>query len=125
MDPTIRRLPDGELEVMQAVWDCQPPVTRGDVEEKLKDTHPLASTTILTLLTRLTQRGALVMEKRGRSNVYTPTFTRQEYLAAQSGRLFQKLCGGDLHLFATALCDSGLSREELEELRRLLEEGEL
>ena len=50
---------------------------------------------------------------------------RQEYLAAQSGRLIRKLCGGDLHLFATALCDSGLSREELEELSRLLEEGEL
>ena len=38
----IGRIPDGELEVMQAVWDCAPPVTRGDVEERLKDTHPRA-----------------------------------------------------------------------------------
>lgn len=121
----IGRIPDGELEVMQAVWDCAPPVTRGDVEERLKDIYPLASTTILTQLTRLKERGALRMEKRGRVNVYTPVFTRQEYLAAQSGRLIRGLCGGDLHLFATALCDSGLSREELEELSRLLEEGEL
>ena len=125
MDKKIPRLPDGELEVMQAVWDCEPPVSRGDVEEKLRSPRPLASTTILTLLTRLTQKGALEMEKQGRSNLYTPTFSRQEYLAAQSGRLIRKLCGGDLHLFASALCDSGLSREEVEELSRLLEEGEL
>lgn len=125
MDKKIPRLPDGELEVMQAVWDCEPPVSRGDVEEKLRSPRPLASTTILTLLTRLTQKGALKLEKQGRSNLYTPTFSRQEYLAAQSGRLIRKLCGGDLQLFASALCDSGLSREEVEELGRLLEEGEL
>lgn len=125
MERKIPRLPDGELEVMQAVWDCTPPVTRGDVEEKLRGTHPLAATTVLTLLTRLTQKGALAMEKQGRSNLYTPAFSRQEYLAAQSGRLIRKLCGGDLHLFASALCDSGLSREEVESLRQLLEEGRL
>ena len=30
MSRKIDRLPDGELEVMQAVWDCEPPVSRGD-----------------------------------------------------------------------------------------------
>ncbi|MGI5962258.1 MAG: BlaI/MecI/CopY family transcriptional regulator [Lawsonibacter sp.] len=125
MERPIGRLPDGELEVMQAVWRCTPPVTRGEIETVLAKTHPLASTTILTLLTRLTQRGALQMEKRGRSNVYTPTFTQQAYLAAQSGRFFRKLCGGDLRLFASALCDSGLSREEVEQLRQLLDEDGL
>ena len=125
MDKKISHLPYGELEMTQAVWDCEPPVSRGDVEEKLHSARPLASTTILTLLTRLKERGALKLEKQGRSNLYTPIFSRQEYLAAQSGRLIRKLCGGDLHLFASALCDSGLSREEVEELSRLLEEGEL
>lgn len=24
---TIERLPDAELEVMQAIWDCEPPVS--------------------------------------------------------------------------------------------------
>ena len=30
---TIRRLPDGELEVMQALWDCAVPASRGEIEE--------------------------------------------------------------------------------------------
>ena len=29
MEPMIRRLPDAELEVMQAIWSCEPPVIRG------------------------------------------------------------------------------------------------
>ena len=39
MDTTIRRLPDAELEVMQAIWACEPPVSRADINKILKDTH--------------------------------------------------------------------------------------
>ena len=53
MKQNIRRLPDSELEVMQIVWDQQPPVSRGDIEMVIKNSHTLAATTILTLLTRL------------------------------------------------------------------------
>ncbi|MCF0121071.1 MAG: BlaI/MecI/CopY family transcriptional regulator [Oscillospiraceae bacterium] len=125
MDYAINRIPDTELEIMQVIWDCKPPVSRADIEEGLKGRHSLAPTTILTLLSRLVERGALVTEKQGRSNVYTPVFPREEYLAAQSRRFLQKLCGGDLHVFASALCGSGLSRDEVAELRRLLDEEKL
>ena len=119
------KLPDGELEVMQAVWDCTPPVSRAEIEHLLSQRHPLAATTILTLLSRLTQRGALKVEKQGRNNLYTPVFSRQDYLAAQGKRFFRQLCGGDLHTFASAMCDSGLSRDEVAQLRQLLEEEKL
>jgi len=122
---TIRRLPDTELEVMQAVWSCAPPVSRADIENMLQERHPLAATTILTLLSRLVERNFLISEKRGRSNCYTPVVSKQGYLASQSRRFFDKLCGGDMAVFATALCDSGLSRSDIDELRYLLEKGEL
>ena len=51
MKNTIRRLPDAEQEVMQAVWACQRPVARADIEKILFETHPMAMTTLLTLLT--------------------------------------------------------------------------
>ena len=125
MEKNIRRLPDAELEVMQAVWACTAPVARVDVEELLKDTRPMATTTLLTVLTRLAEKGFLKIEKEGRSARYIPLVSRQEYLAEQSGRFFQKLCGGSVSAFATALCDSGLTREELAELRDLLERDAL
>ena len=37
----------------------------------------------------------------------------------------EKVCGGNMGVFAAALCDSGLSRAEIEELRSLLEKGGL
>jgi predicted transcriptional regulator len=85
----------------------------------------MAATTILTLLSRLVEREFITIEKIGRSNYYTPVISRQDYIAAQSRSFLDKLCGGDIRAFATALCDSGLSRSDIEELRRLLEKGEL
>ena len=125
MKKLIRRLPDSELAVMQAVWECTPPVSRTALEEKLLPTYPMAQTTLLTLLTRLAQKGFLTIEKQGRANFYLPTVTRDAYLADQSRRFVDQLCGGSISMFASALCDSGVSWEELEQLRKLLQEGGL
>ena len=124
MNRSIRRLPDAELEVMQALWACDPPALRADVERILAPTHPMAPTTLLTLLTRLKDKGFVHVAKEGRKTHYAPCVTREDYLAAQSKRFFDKLCGDSLSVFASALCESGLSKEELQELRELLKEGD-
>ena len=125
MASSIRRLPDGELEVMQALWDCTPPVFRSDLEEILRKTHPMAMTTLLTILTRLGEKGFLTIEKQGRRSVYTPAVSREDYQAAQSRSFFEKVCGGSLPAFAAALSGGGLTKEELRQLRALLERDEL
>lgn len=125
MEQELRRLPDSELEVMQAVWNCKAPATRRDIEKKLDRAQPMAATTLLTLLGRLTEKGFLRADRESRGSVYTPLVERHDYLSAQSGRFFRKLCGGSMSAFASALCDSGLSAEELAELRRLLKENSL
>ena len=125
MAKTFTRLPDAELSVMQALWRCEPPAGRDALEAILSTTHPMAPTTLLTLLTRLENRGFLSVEKVGRRSVYTPLVSQADYLAAQSKTFVEKLFGGSMSAFASALCHSGLSRAELQELRRLLEEREL
>ncbi len=125
MTPAIRRLPDGELEVMQALWSCEGPAAAADLEARLRPSHPMAPTTVLTILTRLGEKGFVAAEKSGRRSLYRPLVSRSDYLAAQSGAFFRGLCGGSVSTFAAALCDSGLSREELEQLRDLLERDAL
>ena len=125
MSDTIRRLPDAELEVMQAIWACSAPVARAEIEEILFQSHPMALTTLLTLLSRLGEKGFLTVMKNGRRSYYIPLVSREDYLAAQSRNFLQKLCGGSISAFATALCSSGLSKEELSELRDMLERGTL
>ena len=65
------------------------------------------------------------MKKEGRTNLYEPLITEKEYLAAESRSFLDRLFHGSVAGFATALCDSGIKKEELEELRQLLEKGEL
>lgn len=125
MKEHIRRLPDAEQEVMQAIWACAAPVARTDIEEILLPEHPMAMTTLLTMLTRLAEKGFISIEKQGRRSLYTPLIAQEDYLAAQSKTFFEKLCGRNISTFAAALCDSGLTREEIAELRSLLERDEL
>ena len=125
MSLTIRKLPDGELEVMQAVWAAPVPCTRKEIRSGLDASREIAETTLLTMLSRLTEKGFLEIHKSGRSSVYAPLIAREDYLASQSNRFFKKLCGGSISALASALCSSGLTKEELDELRRLLEEDAL
>ena len=125
MKEHIRRLPDAEQEVMQAIWACAAPVARTNIEEILFPEHPMAMTTLLTMLTRLAEKGFISIEKQGRRSLYTPLISQEDYLAAQSKTFFEKLCGRNISTFAAALCDSGLTREEIAELRSLLERDEL
>lgn len=125
MSSTIRKLPDRELEVMQAVWAAPNPCNRAEIRSGLNSSRELAETTLLTMLSRLAEKGFLKIHKEGRSSVYAPLISREDYLASQSSRFFRKLCGGSISSLANALCSSGLTKEELDELRRLLEEDEL
>ena len=125
MKDAVKKLPDAELEVMQILWDLEAPAPRAAVEAAMQKLRPIAQTTLLTLLTRLSEKGFVRIEKQGRSSVYTPLVSRADYQARQSKRFFDQLFGGSVSAFASALTSSGIPKEDLEELRRLLEEGKL
>ena len=121
----IKRLPDSELELMQIIWKMEAPVSRPDIEKMMPESHPLAATTILTLLTRLGEKGFLKVEKQGKTNLYTPLISEKEYLADESRNILNRLYGGSLKAFAMSLVDSGVSKDEIDELRKMLDENKL
>ena len=61
----IKRLPDAELEIMNALWDADAPLTAAELETALPG-PPRARTTLLTLLARLEEKGCVTREKQGR-----------------------------------------------------------
>jgi predicted transcriptional regulator len=74
-----------ETEVMRIFW------TRGaslvaEIEEVLNDrrSDPLAYKTVLTICTRLDEKGLLSHEKEGRAFRYAPTMNEGEFVVAQS-----------------------------------------
>ena len=122
---THQSLPDGELEIMQIVWRQTPPVSRSAIEHAMSEKRTLAPSTILTFLSRLCDRGFLAVAHAGRTNLYTPLISEKDYLAGESRRMLDRLFGGSVSALAVSLCDSGVKKEELDELRTLLEEDTL
>lgn len=125
MKKNLKSLSDSELEVMQIIWDNEPPVSRSVIEKELCKDRSLAPSTIITFLTRLCEKGFLTVAKRGRTNLYSPTLSKKEYLAEENQSFIKRVYGGSISAFAASLCDSGISKSDLEELRKLLEENAL
>ena len=103
----MRRLPDTELEVMQAVWACDPPVTRAEIEQILSVRHPMAQTTLLTFLSRLTEKGFLRTEKNGRISLYYPLIEKNEYAAVQSKQFVRQHFGESISAFRMPCAAAG------------------
>ena len=68
--------PPLELECLRALWTLES-ANVAQVREALLNRHALAYTTVMTLLDRLTRKGAAQRKKIGRYFVYTPAVDRE------------------------------------------------
>jgi predicted transcriptional regulator len=75
-----------EAEVMRVLWQAGEPLTvRGLLGELNSSRRPqLAYTTVMTVMNRLTEKGALRRERRGRGFVYEPTADSPAGIAVQN-----------------------------------------
>lgn len=123
MNQQLCRLPDAELEVMQALWLAQPyPAHTADIAAHLN--KEWKAPTLLKLLSRLEERGFVRGEKEGRANVYTPLVAREDYLRSESRSFFTRLHGGSLSsLVASLFPDTKLTQEDVEKLEEILNKG--
>ena len=118
----MKRLPDTELEVIKALWDSGPGTPRAALEQRLAS-FGWAANTINTYLTRLVDKGFVSVLRSGKSNLYTPLVSREDYQAFDSRSVLSRLYGSPRN-FLAALAREGLERKDLDELRALLDELE-
>lgn len=116
----MKRLPDTELEVMKALWATGPDTPRALLEERLSP-FGWAANTINTYLSRLADKGFVAVRREGKSNLYTPLVGCEEYQAFDSRAVLERLYGSPRN-FVAALARDGMGRDELEELRALLDQ---
>ncbi len=84
----------------------------------------VAENTVITLLSRLVEKGLLRTNKIGRRNEYTAIVSEEDYQAAQTRTFLNKLYEGSAKgLVATLIQKEMLSAEDYEELRRFWESG--
>lgn len=115
---------DAELAILRVLWDRGPSTVR-QVYEVLSAERELAYTTVLKMLQIMDDKGLVQRDGSERTHVFRARQTRSETQRNLVGDLLDKAFGGSAKgLVLQALATRRASREELEEIRRLIEQAE-
>ena len=113
-----------ELEILQVLWDRGSCTVR-DVHEALNEKKDLGYTTVLKLMQIMTSKGLVRRDEKQRAHVYEAyqpaERTKRQFAADMLQRVFD---GSASDLMMHALAGHTASKEEMDELRRLLDEYE-
>ena len=113
-----------EWEVMAVVW-LRAPVAASAIAEELHASKRWTLATVRTLLRRLVLKGALRQASEGKRYIYTPKVSMEECVHRESLSFWDRVLGRApsaalIHLVRRA----DLTREDIQELRRILRKKE-
>ncbi len=115
------RLSSGELDLMDLLWR-EGPLTLAQAHERF-GAETVGYTTMQTRLNRLVDKG--LASKSGRPAEYAAAIEREQAQAGHLDQLISKLSGGSVvPLVAQLMQDREISRDELQELKRLIRDAE-
>lgn len=109
----------GELEILQVLWKLGPSTVR-QVHEKIG--RSMAYTTALKLLQIMTEKGLVERKEDGRAHIYKPVITEHRGTRSFLHDLVNRVFGGSSSkLVMQALDAGGTTKEEIQEIRDLLD----
>ncbi len=116
------QITDAESLVMEVLWH-DGASTSDHIIALLRERHGWHDSTVKTLLSRLTRKGALSAETEGRRFRYVPQLTQKEWAMSQSEGLLDRLFGGRVAPLVAQFSASGkLTDSDVEALRQLINE---
>ncbi len=123
MTRSLPRIADSEWRIMKVFWK-QSPKSAQEIIDALAGEMDWSSRTIKTLLNRLVKKGALGYEKSGRSYLYFPRINEEECKREETRTFMNRVFDGALTpMLASFIEDGNFTPEELDELRKILEQG--
>ena len=122
MKPKSTTLTPQELEIMKVVWQKGEATVR-DVYEDLLGRRKIAYTTVMTMMNVLEGKGHLKKRQDDRAYVYKPTRPETTVVRSMVREFVDRLFDGSAQPLVMHLVkDRRLTRKELEELTRLIDE---
>lgn len=119
----VPRISEAEWEVMRVFWSRQDASLTALEVVDLLGRNDWKPTTVKTLISRLVKKHALGFEESGRVYYYRALVSQDECVKAESHSFLERVYGGALQpMLVNFIRDGKLTEEELEDLRRLLEE---
>jgi len=124
MKTKTRTLTEQELEIMKVIWE-RPASTVRDVYEALQEKKSVAYTTVMTMMNILESKGHLVKRPEGRAYVYEPAQARTQVISSMVQEFLDRVFNGAAQpLLLNLVHDRKLSKDDLEEISRVIEETE-
>ncbi|GAB3656873.1 penicillinase repressor BlaI [Echinicola sediminis] len=115
---------DSELEILTILWDKKEASVR-DIHEELSTTKATGYTTTLKIMQIMHSKGLLKRTEQGRSHLYMPAISEKEAQTSLLNNFLATTFGGSAKkLVLRALGQSNPSKEEINEIRQLLNELE-
>jgi predicted transcriptional regulator len=113
-----------ELEILHVLWERGPSTVR-DVHEALSAHKPIGYTSVLKLMQIMTAKGTVQRDEQQRAHVYEAVQPAEKTKRQLAADVLQRVFDGSAsELMMHALAGRKTSKEEVEELRRLLDEYE-
>ena len=111
-----------QFRIMQVLWDRGRANAR-EITDALNESVPVAHSTVQTLLRQLEAKGAVGHVAEGRTFLFVPKLKEDKVKRTATRDLLERVFGGSVgSLVAHLLKTERLSRSELEELQRLIDE---
>lgn len=121
----LPRIPNSELAVMELLWRHGRLSARQILEHLYPDSARSQHGAVQSLLQRLMQKGFVVRDRDVGVYLFSAVPSREGYASDRLDALAGRLTGGSVVPIITQLLEADrLPKEEIERLRRILEEWE-
>ena len=115
---------DAELEILTVLWSRGPTTVR-EVHEAICARKPAQYTTVLKMLQIMAEKGLVRRDEKQRAHIYKAAQPREWTQRQLAGDLLQRAFSGSAKsLMLVALSARKVSKEELADLRKFLDEYE-
>ncbi|MGC7872903.1 BlaI/MecI/CopY family transcriptional regulator [Desulfosporosinus sp. SYSU MS00001] len=122
MKHTACKISEAEWQVMKVLWE-KSPLTATQIIGCLKPETQWNPKTIHTLIARLVKKEALAVNKDANLFQYYPIVSKEECMREETKSFLHKVYDGSIHLLvANFVKNESLSPQEIERLRKLLDE---
>ena len=118
------RMTNAQWEVMAVVWR-RAPVAASAVVQELIQSKRWSLATVRTLLRRLVNKGAVAQKLEGNRYIYTPLVSIEACVHEESNSLWDRVLGrAPSPAILNLVKRADLSKDDIQELRRILREKE-
>ncbi len=117
-------LSDAEWKIMNLLWE-QAPRTMMQITNALKDETNWTKHTVISFLKRMEEKGALYHEEGEKAKLYFPSLNREEAALQETEDFLVRVFRGRMGMMLnTMVRQQALSKEELQELHKILVQAE-